>query len=539
MNPTIARNNQAVERDNTILHNHNNMNKQNRHENDNQEELFFESSTNSMDVSTSLTPNNQLFTSPPKLTITKKDTNRQKTPAQKRRQRRYNLRKFKNTKKHSTLIKPKLNRKPIIQMSTLSVSNPNTEQITQSNHTTQQHSRNNKKPENNKYSNTVRVVDFITDSKDINNNQDIKGLIVTSEPTHTFTPNYTLNYVTINSNLIQRFIHNKDINETYLINRHMMVDDTILHVNEILFRFTETETEKNWYYCHYIDLDYHGNVILLDETDTPHELIHRFNIKHDIAPRTLNQCTTCTRNKNNDDKFIGFFAPCYLHKSKHNRAHYHTDDQRSSIKLIQKICHRHNQQQQQLVHNPIIHTETIDKKHDLKCSTILPTNNGHLGIKTIQFRTTDESDIIFGLKMHIMKLPESIQCNSCQNIHQRTIAYDVYDAGFICDRCGYGYNAFDMIYRCDKKVNQNQKECEEMDLCCRCAIDILNTREQDMDFNTTSNLTQHMDGNNVFKRINVPMINTRYVHQGKKIKTKKPCKPTVNYSLQKQDAIRK
>ena len=113
---------------------------QKQYENDNKDEIASIMSTNSMDVSSSTTTHENIFMSPPQ---SSKSSNKQvhtKTPAQKRRQRRYNLRKFKRSKRN-------LNNKPII------MAPKQTDQLIKS----QALSTNSKTPKNSTTTETVKV----------------------------------------------------------------------------------------------------------------------------------------------------------------------------------------------------------------------------------------------------------------------------------------------------------------------------------------------------------------------------------------------
>ena len=141
------------------------------------------------------------------------------------------------------------------------------------------------------------------------------------------------------------------------------------------------------------------------------------------------------KNKTQEKLSIGSFTPCYLHKHKHNKVHYHRQDQIDLIKFIQRKCQKQNKQQQRLVHNHVIHTEVIDKPKQLVCSTIIPTNNSQLTITPIQFELQTESDTIHGISTNTMTLPDSVICTTCNQVHEKIISYNHYQNGFVCDRC--------------------------------------------------------------------------------------------------------
>ena len=106
-----------------------------------------------------------------------------------------------------------------------------------------------------------------------------------------------------------------------------------------------------------------------------------------------------------------------------------------------------------------------------------------------------------------------VRGETCGELHHRTIAYGEYGTGFVCDRCGYGYNTFDILYKCVDKLKDKPHECKESDLCCKCAIKLANAWNQDMDVPTEQQ--QHLTQDNIYNLINIPVINTRFVHQGK------------------------
>ena len=105
----------------------------------------------------------------------------------------------------------------------------------------------------------------------INNN--IKGLTIIAEPSDTLVPTYTMNYVATNSDYVTD-INACDSAESKSMHLHYLdVQDSTLFITEILFQFTEIESNQNWYYCYYLDFDLHGNVILLNERDVPQDLL--------------------------------------------------------------------------------------------------------------------------------------------------------------------------------------------------------------------------------------------------------------------------
>ena len=220
-----------------------------------------ELSINSMDVSDSITPSTNIFDSPKTITTTKQKQ-QTKTPAQKRRERRYNLRNLKRTKNETHKdqahalqdINFQLTKRPICAHSTNST--------TATQDSTQQQEHVSTKTENKKLQNTIRVVDFITDSNSIDEKDNIKGLLVILEPSSCHRPNYTLTYVTVNEQLVKSYIDCTLPNNTYITSKQLKIDDTVSFINEILFQFTELSTGEKWYYCHYMDLDYHGNIML-------------------------------------------------------------------------------------------------------------------------------------------------------------------------------------------------------------------------------------------------------------------------------------
>ena len=184
-----------------------------------------------------------------------------------------------------------------------------------------------------------------------------------------------------------------------------------------------------------------------------------------------------------------------------------------------------------MVLNPIIETEQVDTEKNLYCSTILPTNNVFLTTQLMQFISMEEEDVIFGLKENSMKLPDSIQGQICGKKHYRTISYCKYGTGYVCDRCGYGYNTFDIMYVCDESSNNNKPTCQEKDICCKCAIQLMDARKQDMDVDTNRHLQQESVKSNIYNTINIPMIHTRYVHKKKKSYPHMTSRVLVNYNL--------
>ena len=108
------------------------------------------------------------------------------------------------------------------------------------------------------------MVDFITDSDDVTEEQPFKGIIVVSTPESSTIPTFTMNYVTINPNYASPFIMHEQTHSLHSSMHLLKMNDTIIHVNEILFQFDEIATGKTWYYCHYLDLDLHGNIIVLE-----------------------------------------------------------------------------------------------------------------------------------------------------------------------------------------------------------------------------------------------------------------------------------
>ena len=236
------------------------------------DELIKETSTNSMDVSSSVQLNMNIFDSPPRTQMNTIVNKRPKTPAQKQRQRKYNLRKYKNNIEQNRLDTTHLRAQKFKKLSSKPICATRTMMSTISPTTTQQQVHVPSKPENKQLHNTVRVVDFITDSNAKEHNGKVKGLLVTSEPSSTFAPNYTFNYVTVNTKLIDKYINYDSSPETFVKNHYLNIKDTVIFINEILFQFTEYTTGVKWYYCHYLDIDYHGNIILLQASDIPTEL---------------------------------------------------------------------------------------------------------------------------------------------------------------------------------------------------------------------------------------------------------------------------
>ena len=519
-------------------------------ENDEKNDYSPNSSTHSMDVSSSISPQ---FMSPP--TVNKNKNERTRTPAQKRRDRRYNLKKFRSKMKHNNKTKqqttlnqsqqpihvfPNIERKPIIAVNVPSTtSSTNSDRKIQENNTIQQKQdhKNNTATKND--DNTLRVVDFITESQcNLVNNNDVKGILVFSEPSEESLPTHTLNYVSIDFNLFQNTNMNMYDDQTGLQNYKLNMKDSVLHINKILFRFTEYGTGKKWYYCHYIDLDYHGNIILLDERDTPQNLIHQFVIQHNIGQSHPQQCKQCTQQHNQEQQPIGYYTPCYIHKYKHNRTHYDKEDYVDLIKHIQKTCQRENRKQKRLVHNPVIFTQHIDKQRKLACSTILPTNRNHkYTIAQALFESSDTKDTIFGVNTTSMVLPMSVSCHVCSSEHIQTISYEIYQEEFICDRCGYGQNPLDLIYRCKNVDNQKEQQCNEIDICCKCAIHIMNTRDQDDDFYTQQMMEQKQNCEKKIYDVNVPMVNTRFIHPIQRLKRDLLFHPSINYVFQSEPQV--
>ena len=512
-------------------------------------ENMLDTSTHSMDVSPSTTPNNVQFQSPPRINETKKRA--KQSPAQRRRRRKHNLRKFKQRKFAEAAITTPLTKKPIlpnqqeknnIVLPTNTISKQTNENVSndimnqEQTHTTHNNRDKKDKTENNNQTNTIRVVEYITDSKDVSsNNTNIRGLTVIAEPSTTIVPTYTINYAEIKSNYTSDII-NTGNNESTSMNLHYLnMNDAILHISEILFQFTESETNQNWYYCHYIDLDLHSNVVLLNERDVPNELLHRFIIEHDIHQDCSDNCQQCQKNCHTNGKRIGYYAPCYLHRRKQNKKYHHPKDHKDLIKHIQKTCQKINKQAQQLTHNPIIHTTRVDQNKELYCSTVLPTNHNHWPVQQVQTEPMEDSDTIFGVTTTNITIPSSIPCETCNHTHKPTISYNIYKDAFICDRCGYGQNPYDIIYRLSDEHNSNENKCEEIDICCNCAINIANAKDEDNDIFADLDSTQH--NNNKARtnaRTNVPMINTRFIHKKRKPPGKTIFKPCINYSFQQQ-----
>ena len=128
----------------------------------------------------------------------------------------------------------------------------------------------------------------------------------------------------------------------------------------------------------------------------------------------------------------------------------------------------------------------------------------------------------------------SIQCETCKGTHKPTISYNICKDGFICDRCGYGQNTYDIIYRLSDN-NNSENKCEEIDICCNCAINIANSKDEDNDISTILDHTQHNHNKKrTNARTNVPMINTRFIHQRRKPKDNTTFKPCINYSFEQQ-----
>ena len=508
--------------------------KQTQQENDIKDDELLDSSVNSMDVSTSTTSNTNIFESPPKGIHNDKIQIYPKTPTQKRRQRRYNIRKIQRRKKHSHSSKPmiaskqknKLNKTQATSttMSTTATvfSRPETRQV-----------QNESKPENKQPQKGTRLVDFISDSNGAHKKGDSKGLMITSEPNGPYSPNYTLNYVSIDDNLVKEFNEHTNI-KTSVTSQRFEVNDTMIYINEILFQFTSGTTGENWYYCHYLDLDYHGNIILLNARDTPPSLIHKFNVEHNFYPNKKCDCKVCKNSENDEKETIGYFTPCYLHKNKQNKTHYHITDKIDIIKHVQRICFKQNKLAKSMVLNPIIDTEKVDEQRDIYCSTILPTNNVLLTTVLTKFTPMEEEDIIYGLKQNSMTLPGTIKGDTCGKTHHRTISYCEYGTGFICDRCGYGYNSFDIIYVCDETPHNKTHTCKEKDICCKCAIQIMDAQKQDMDVDTQRHLQQKPVKSNIYNTINIPMLNTRFVHQGKTLHACATTRVLINYNLRQQ-----
>ena len=284
-----------------------------------------------------------------------------------------------------------------------------------------------------------------------------------------------------------------------------------------------------------MDFDLHNNIILLNARDVPQDLLHQFINEHDINMDKDQNCKQCQKNHNKEGESIGYFTPCYLHKHKHNKQHYHVKDHKELIKSIEKSCQQVNKQAKKLIHNPIIHTTLVDRTKHLYCSTIIPTNNNHIPITTINLEPIQDSDSIFGVTTAGITIPSSIQCETCNGTHKPNISYNIYNEAFICDRCGYGQNPFDIIYRLSEEDQHVEKECRAIDICCNCAINIANAQEEDNDIYTILEQKQHNhQKQSANTRNNVPMLNTRFIHQQRKPSSNTMFKSSINYSFKQQ-----
>ena len=388
-----------------------------------------------------------------------------------------------------TLNSPRLKTKPIIATrentcsnklpsitngKTITMNCPNHRNGQEETHTTQNKDSLQNNTVNNNQLDTIRVVECITDSKDIVSNTNIKALTIIAEPSDTIIPSYTINYASIHCDHVKDIIK-YDTDNSKSIQPHLVnINDDTIYITEILFQFTEIETGQNWYYCHYLDLNLHSNIILLSARDVPQNLLHQFINEHDIKTEKHNNCKQCQKNCNTEGQSIGYYAPCYIHKHKQNKQYHHVKDHVELIKNIQKTCQKANKQSKKLKHNPPLHTVLVDKKKNLYCTTVLPTNDNHLPIKRIEFERVEDSETTFGVSTTSITMPNSIECDRCNQTHQPTISYNIYNEAFICDRCGYGQNPFDIIYRASE-----QNTCTDMDICCNCAIKIANAQNED------------------------------------------------------------
>ena len=85
------------------------------------------------------------------------------------------------------------------------------------------------------------------------------------------------------------------------------------------------------------------------------------------------------------------------------------------------------------------------------------------------------------------------------------------------------------MYRCDDSANNEDANCEERDLWCKCAIKLTDARNQDADLCTQQESDKIDFTDNIYKLNNIPMLTPQFLHQGKKMKQVLSYRPASNY----------